>query len=194
MNVHRQLLLAMPVQDVAVSVVGKYRYHMLSPSENNRVPVLVDIILVGRTKIITLHSGMWVDNRTDKNLTFRLHVPVTPLTAPAAGRAGSRSDTVIGPVRPDKGDPPPPHLPPLTAESVPDQHSSPQPEASCGCVLDSCEQVSQAVFLPSVLDGMSHVFHLPTLEQATPTGFRSSISCPVLGMCWAMLLATSSAR
>ena len=84
-------------------MVGKYRYQMLSPSEHNRVPVLVDIILVGRTKIITLHSGMWVDNRTDKQLTFRLHVPVTPLTAPAAGASGTRSDTIIGPVKPEKG-------------------------------------------------------------------------------------------
>lgn len=89
-----------------MSVVGKYRYQMLSPSEHNRVPVLVDIILVGRTKIITVHSGMWVDNRMDKHLTFRLHVPVTPLTAPATGGSGSssRSDTVIGPVKPDKGE------------------------------------------------------------------------------------------
>ena len=94
---------ACPAQDVAVSVVGKYRYQMLSPREHNRVPVLVDIILVGRTKIITLHSAMWVDNRTDKHLTFRLHVPVTPLSAPAAGSSGPRSDSIIGPVRPDKG-------------------------------------------------------------------------------------------
>ena len=91
------------MQDVAVSVVGKYRYQMLSPREGNRVPLLVDIILVGRTKIITLHSGMWVDNRTDKNLTFRLPVPVTPLTAPAAAGSGAHSDTIIGPIAPDKG-------------------------------------------------------------------------------------------
>ena len=87
-----------------MSVVGKYRYQMLSPHEHNRVPVLVDIILVGRTKIITLHSGMWIDNRTDKDLTFRLHVPITPLTAPAAGSTGARSDTIIGPVHPEKGE------------------------------------------------------------------------------------------
>lgn len=86
-----------------MSVVGKYRYQMLSPREGDRMPLLVDIILVGRTKIITLHSGMWVDNRTDKNLTFRLHVPVTPLTAPAAPGSGAHSDTMIGPVEPDKG-------------------------------------------------------------------------------------------
>ena len=34
-------------QDVGVSVVGKYRYLMASPAENDRVPVVVDIILVG---------------------------------------------------------------------------------------------------------------------------------------------------
>ncbi len=30
-----------------MSVVGKYRYLMASPAENDRVPVVVDIILVG---------------------------------------------------------------------------------------------------------------------------------------------------
>ena len=102
------------LQDVAVSVVGKYRYQMLAPREHDWVPLLVDIILVGRTKIITLHSGMWLDNRTDKNLTFRLHVPVTPLTAPAAGGESGpapHSDAMIGPVQPDKGAPPPTSTP-----------------------------------------------------------------------------------
>ena len=42
-------------QDVAVSVVGKYRYTLSAPREERQLPLLVDIILVGRTKIITLH-------------------------------------------------------------------------------------------------------------------------------------------
>ena len=69
-----------------MSVVGKYRYFMHSPAQHDSVPVIVDIILVGRTKIITLHSGMWLENRTDRRVAFRLHVPITPLVAPAPGR------------------------------------------------------------------------------------------------------------
>lgn len=44
-----------PTQDVAVNVVGKYRYRMTSPADSTSVPLIIDIILVGRTKIITLH-------------------------------------------------------------------------------------------------------------------------------------------
>lgn len=94
------------VQDVAVSVVGKYRYHMYSPAEHDRSPVIVDIILVGRTKIITLHSGIWLENRTDRKVAFRLHVPITPLVAPGK-RADVRqrdSDDIIGPLRPGSGE------------------------------------------------------------------------------------------
>ena len=36
------------LQEVAVSVVGKYRYQMYSPAEHRYLPVIVDIILVGR--------------------------------------------------------------------------------------------------------------------------------------------------
>lgn len=71
-----------------MSVVGKYRYFMHSPAEHVSVPVIVDIILVGRTKIITLHSSIWLDNRTDRRVAFRLHVPITPLVAPVAEAPG----------------------------------------------------------------------------------------------------------
>ena len=36
-------------------MVGKYRYTLSAPREERQLPLLVDIILVGRTKIITLH-------------------------------------------------------------------------------------------------------------------------------------------
>lgn len=72
----------MPVRDVAINVVGKYKYRMLSPADNTTVPVIVDIILVGRTKIITLHSGIWVENCISKPINFRLHIPTTPLVPP----------------------------------------------------------------------------------------------------------------
>ncbi|BDA48870.1 hypothetical protein COCOBI_12-5530 [Coccomyxa sp. Obi] len=99
----------MPIKDVAVSVVGKYRYFMHSPAEHDSVPVIVDIILVGRTKIITLHSSIWLDNRTDRRVAFRLHVPITPLVAPVAEAPGSsaaadfKTDAAIGPLSPGEG-------------------------------------------------------------------------------------------
>ena len=43
-----------------MSVVGKYRYLMDSAMKRGHLPVIVDIFLVGRTKIITLHSSIWV--------------------------------------------------------------------------------------------------------------------------------------
>lgn len=100
------------MQDVAVSVVGKYRYFMHSPAQHDSVPVIVDIILVGRTKIITLHSGIWLENRTDRRVSFRLHVPITPLVAPVAeaappgvqrGPSDFKTDATVGPLSPDEG-------------------------------------------------------------------------------------------
>lgn len=94
-------------QDVAVNVVGKYQYQMMSPAENSRVPVIVDIILVGRTKIITLHSSIWVENFSDRNVSFRLHVPMTPLAAPPGNPSGRDAslgnDKTIGPLEPRTG-------------------------------------------------------------------------------------------
>jgi hypothetical protein len=51
------------LQDVSVSVVGKYRYLMDSALKRGHLPVIVDIFLVGRTKIITLHSSIWARPR-----------------------------------------------------------------------------------------------------------------------------------
>jgi len=62
---------------------------------------------VGRTKIITLHSGMWLENCTDRRVTFRLHTPISTLVAPAADAgaapANARTDSTIGPLGPDEG-------------------------------------------------------------------------------------------
>lgn len=102
-------------QDVAVSVVGKYCYHMHSPAEHQTLPVIVDIILVGRTKIITLHSSIWLINSTDRHVAFRLHVPITPLVAPARvgppNRKQRTTDHVIGPLDPNAGMSPCTHAP-----------------------------------------------------------------------------------
>lgn len=90
-----------------MSVVGKYCYHMHSPAEHRTLPVIVDIILVGRTKIITLHSSIWLINSTDRHVAFRLHVPITPLVAPARvgppNRKQRTTDHVIGPLEPNAG-------------------------------------------------------------------------------------------
>jgi hypothetical protein len=71
------------------------------------VPVVVDIILVGRTKIITLHSAIWVENNIDRPLALRLHVPTTPLVPPPGGAAAAAStaegDVRVGPLAPGAG-------------------------------------------------------------------------------------------
>jgi hypothetical protein len=88
-------------QDVAVNVVGKYLYQMASPSTGTSVPLVVDIILVGRTKVITLHSAMWVENGVDRPITLRLHVPTTSLVPPQSsggGGGGDENSVIIGPL------------------------------------------------------------------------------------------------
>ncbi len=63
---------------------------------------------VGRTKIITLHSGIWAANSTDRVLRLRLHIPTSPLSAPrtstSTGRSGAaHPDAQLGPLAPGKG-------------------------------------------------------------------------------------------
>ena len=113
-----------------MSVVGKYRYHMYSPAEHDRAPVVVDIILVGRTKIITLHSGIWLENRMDRKVAFRLHVPITPLVAPGR-RLDERqrdSDDTIGPLKPGSGTV-------LERSTVPVSILLPTPGNQCPCLV-----------------------------------------------------------
>ena len=92
-------------QDVSVNVVGKYRYYVDSAVELGHIPIIVDIILVGRTKIITLHSGVWLKNATDRRIAFRLHVPISSLVAPIGSSNGQQlgSDTILGPLGPCEG-------------------------------------------------------------------------------------------
>ena len=61
---------------------------------------------MGRTKIITVHSGIWLKNSTDRRLRFRLHVPITSLVAPSGQDATHPQlalDNMIGPLQPDAG-------------------------------------------------------------------------------------------
>lgn len=88
-----------------MNLVGKYRYHVDSAAERGHLPVVVDIILVGRTKIITLHSGIWLKNATDCRLSIRLHVPISTLVAPVGSSNGQQlaSDIILGPLEPGQG-------------------------------------------------------------------------------------------
>lgn len=89
-----------------MSVVGKYRYLMDSALKRGHLPVIVDIFLVGRTKIITLHSSIWASNVTDRPLSLRLHIPITSLAAPTGAGTGTNStsaDANVAPLLPGKG-------------------------------------------------------------------------------------------
>ena len=129
-----------PLLQVNVSLVGKYKvcirlslvsllvclltwfflfllffqYMLEAPLHNVEVPVIVDIVLVGRTKVISVHSPYWIFNRSDRDLVFRLKQSLGYLNAPSSdGNAGTSasdmeamdlsSDVVIGPIEPDSG-------------------------------------------------------------------------------------------
>ena len=47
--------------DVTTDVVGKYCYYLDMPLEDKRIPVIVDVALIGRTKIIKVHSALWLE-------------------------------------------------------------------------------------------------------------------------------------
>ena len=97
----------MPIRDVPINVVGKYKYNMTSPADNTVMPVVVDVILVGRTKIITVHSGIWVENSIEIPISFRLHVPTTSLVPPGVikrrQKLSTEGDVLVGPLRPGEG-------------------------------------------------------------------------------------------
>ena len=48
-------------------------------------------------------SAVWLDNATDRPVSFRLHVPVTPLTAPPPPQGTDPTDVHIGPLKPSGG-------------------------------------------------------------------------------------------
>ena len=88
----------LPIANVLVNQVGKYRYQLYSPHENATVHIVVDILLVSRTKVISIHSPVWIENSTDLHLRARLHVPtsllaVMPAMQSEAGHMDSRSQS-----------------------------------------------------------------------------------------------------
>ena len=52
----------------AVDVVGKYRYELRDPLGGACLPILLDVLLVGRTKMLRLHSCIWLENNTGMKL------------------------------------------------------------------------------------------------------------------------------
>jgi len=52
----------------AVDVVGKYRYEVRDPLGGAALPLLLDVLLVGRTKMLRLHSCLWLQNRSGMRL------------------------------------------------------------------------------------------------------------------------------
>ncbi len=54
---------------MSVDVVGKYAYDLFSPYDDRRVPVVVDVVLVGRTKILKVGQC----NRSIVSRVRRLH-------------------------------------------------------------------------------------------------------------------------
>ncbi|GIL71927.1 hypothetical protein Vretifemale_2372 [Volvox reticuliferus] len=78
----------MPITDVSVDVVGKYCYDLHSPTDERRTPVIVDVALVGRTKILKIHSALFVQNGTSCRLGFRLHFPSVLLARQVVQSAG----------------------------------------------------------------------------------------------------------
>jgi hypothetical protein len=84
-----------PLLEVNVSLVGKYNYMLQAPLDNIEVPVVVDIVLVGRTKVISVHSPYWIFNRSDRDLIFRLQLYLGYLNAPSSQIAElASSDTM----------------------------------------------------------------------------------------------------
>jgi hypothetical protein len=51
-----------------VDVVGKYRYEAREPLGGPSLPLLLDVLLVGRTKMLRLHSCLWLENATSLRL------------------------------------------------------------------------------------------------------------------------------
>lgn len=51
-----------------MDVVGKYRYEAREPLGGSRLPLMLDVLLVGRTKMLRLHSCLWLENNTGMRL------------------------------------------------------------------------------------------------------------------------------
>lgn len=91
--------------DVSTDQVGKYRYSLSTPNGQQWVPLILDVNLVGRTKILKLHSALWIENSSTVRLTLRLQMPSASASHTAlpaskthtlAGKA-AKQDVVLNP-------------------------------------------------------------------------------------------------
>ena len=94
------------VENVNVSLVGRFSHRVKSPLQGTSIPIICDIILAGRTKLISFHSGIWVHNKTNKNLTLRLVLETNLFNPPEEEklREGKIDNTrTLGPLEPNTG-------------------------------------------------------------------------------------------
>eukprot|EP00951_Prasinocladus_malaysianus_P018063 scaffold143435_cov43-Prasinocladus_malaysianus.AAC.1 len=94
----------MPVKRIVVSHIGKSSYRVLSPHESLEVPLVVDVTLVGRTKIICLHSSVRVKNCCDVSFSMRLHMPTLDVAGPANKPVISRAQVEASQAAATSGD------------------------------------------------------------------------------------------
>eukprot|EP00963_Diacronema_lutheri_P009370 scaffold840_cov344-Pavlova_lutheri.AAC.87 len=61
----------LPVKNIVVSHVSRQLLYLEAPGKNASLPFVIEVAVVGRTKIISIHSCLWLQNRTDRTLHFR---------------------------------------------------------------------------------------------------------------------------
>lgn len=52
-----------------------FRYYLRSPQQDVVLPVIVDVVLIGRTKMLRIHSAVRIDNSTHVPIRLLLHLP-----------------------------------------------------------------------------------------------------------------------
>ncbi|KAK9808775.1 hypothetical protein WJX72_003363 [[Myrmecia] bisecta] len=85
-----------PVTDIVVDKVGKYAYIIGSPHDVAATPVVMDVTLDVRTKVLTVHSPFRIENHTTHPLEFTVHLFRAPNMRNAVGRGAAAISTVPG--------------------------------------------------------------------------------------------------
>ncbi|KAL0042783.1 hypothetical protein WJX79_011021 [Trebouxia sp. C0005] len=83
-----------PVTDIVVDKVGKYAYVIGSPHDAAATPVVMDVVLDVRTKVLTVHSPFRVENLTNQQLEFNVHLFRGPQTPGAPGKGAAAISVV----------------------------------------------------------------------------------------------------
>eukprot|EP00884_Botryococcus_braunii_P017936 jgi/Botrbrau1/4826/Bobra.0325s0040.1 len=63
-----------PLTDIVIDKVGKYAYTVGNANEGQSTPVVMDVSLDIRTKVLTVHSPYLIENLTAHPLQFSLHL------------------------------------------------------------------------------------------------------------------------